>query len=171
MRRSFSSFLVPAAVVALAVSACSSGDDDDAAEPTLPGATEAPSGTSDEAISADDTAADTTTGDTEATTADTAEEVQTGESILDTVIANDVIRCGVRDDLPGFGSVDASGENVGFDIDFCRVFAAAVLGDATKVEFVDRSSRGPLHRPAIRRDRCACRATRRGRPAGTAPKG
>ena len=136
MRRSLFRFIAPVAVVALAVSACSSGDDDDAAEPTLPGATDAPEGTSDDAIAADDTAADTTTGDTEETTADTADEVQTGESILDTVIANDVIRCGVRDDLPGFGSVDAAGEFVGFDVDFCRVFAAAVLGDATKVEFV-----------------------------------
>ena len=103
MRRSFSHFLVPAAVVALAVSACTSDDDDGAAEPSLPGATEAPEGTSDDAIAADDTAADTTTGDTEGTTADSAEEVQTGESILDTVIANDVVRCGSNNAVPGFG--------------------------------------------------------------------
>jgi general L-amino acid transport system substrate-binding protein len=64
-------------------------------------------------------------------------EVQAGDSILDTVIANDVVRCGVRDDLPGFSSVDEAGEHVGFDSDFCRVIAAAVLGDSTKVEFVD----------------------------------
>jgi general L-amino acid transport system substrate-binding protein len=60
-----------------------------------------------------------------------------GESVLDTVIANDVVRCGTRDDLPGFATLDAAGERVGFDSDFCRVIAAAVLGDATKVEFVD----------------------------------
>ena len=137
MRRSFSHFLVPAAVVALALSACTSDDDDGAAEPSLPGATEAPEGTSDDAIAADDTAAETTTGDTEGTTADSAEEVQTGESILDTVIANDVVRCGSNNAVPGFGVVDAAGEHVGFDVDFCRVIAAAVLGDATKVEFVD----------------------------------
>ena len=53
------------------------------------------------------------------------------------MIANDVVRCGTRDDLPGFATVDAAGEHVGFDADFCRVIAAAVLGDATKVEFVD----------------------------------
>jgi general L-amino acid transport system substrate-binding protein len=64
-------------------------------------------------------------------------EVQAGDSILDTVIANDSLRCGVRDDLPGFNSVDESGDHVGFDADFCRVIAAGVLGDATKVEFVD----------------------------------
>jgi general L-amino acid transport system substrate-binding protein len=49
----------------------------------------------------------------------------------------DVVRCGTRDDLPGFATVDAEGEHIGFDADFCRVIAAAVLGDATKVEFVD----------------------------------
>ena len=84
------------------------------------------------------TAADTTTAGTEATTpgTGTAEEVQTGDSLLDTVIANDVVRCGVHDDLAGFAVVDDAGEYVGFDADFCRVIAAGVLGDATKVEFV-----------------------------------
>src|SRR5262245_28564192 len=60
-----------------------------------------------------------------------------GESVLDAVLEADVVRCGVRDDLPGFDSVDAGGDHVGFDADFCRVIAAAVLGDASKVEFVD----------------------------------
>lgn len=64
-------------------------------------------------------------------------EVQAADSILDSVIANDVVRCGVRDALPGFNLLDEAGEHVGFDSDFCRVIAAAVLGDATKVEFVD----------------------------------
>ena len=62
--------------------------------------------------------------------------MQTGESLLDTVKANDTVRCGVRDDLAGFAVVDDAGEYVGFDADFCRVIAAAVLGDATKVTFV-----------------------------------
>jgi general L-amino acid transport system substrate-binding protein len=48
-----------------------------------------------------------------------------------------VFNCGTRDDLPGFATLDASGEHVGFDSDFCRVIAAAVLGDATAVEMVD----------------------------------
>jgi len=60
-----------------------------------------------------------------------------GESLLDSVIANDVVRCGVRGDFPGFNILDEAGEHVGFDADFCRAIAAAVLGDSTKVEFVD----------------------------------
>ena len=43
--------------------------------------------------------------------------------------------CGVNDQLPGFGSVNDAGEFVGFDVDFCRAIAAAVLGDATAVRF------------------------------------
>ena len=39
--------------------------------------------------------------------------------------------------LPGFAMLDADGEHVGFDSDFCRVIAAAVLGDAEAVEMVD----------------------------------
>lgn len=58
-------------------------------------------------------------------------------SVLDAVREAGVVRCGVRPDLPGFNNVDASGEHVGFDADFCRVIAAGILGDATAVEFVD----------------------------------
>ncbi len=47
------------------------------------------------------------------------------------------VRCGTRQDLPGFASLDSSGQHVGFDSDFCRVIAAAALGDASKVEMVD----------------------------------
>jgi general L-amino acid transport system substrate-binding protein len=48
-----------------------------------------------------------------------------------------VVRCGTRDALPGFAVLTPEGDHVGFDADFCRVIAAAVLGDATAVEFVD----------------------------------
>jgi len=44
--------------------------------------------------------------------------------------------CGVNGGLPGFSFLDeASGENTGFDADFCRAIAAAVLGDPEAVEF------------------------------------
>lgn len=129
MRRSIIRFLAPVAAIGLIAGACSDDDDSGGAssEPTLPGS--AP---------ADSVATGESTAPTESagSTPDTAREVQTGDSTLDRVIANDVVRCGVRDDLAGFSVVDESGEYVGFDADFCRVFAAGVLGDATKVEFV-----------------------------------
>jgi general L-amino acid transport system substrate-binding protein len=43
--------------------------------------------------------------------------------------------CGVNESVPGFGVATEAGEYEGFDIDFCRVVAAAVLGDAEAVEF------------------------------------
>ena len=57
-------------------------------------------------------------------------------SLLDTVIERDRIICGVNETLPGFGIVDDAGAFSGFDIDYCRVVAAGVLGDANKVDYV-----------------------------------
>jgi len=139
MRRSnFRSWAAPLAVIAIAATACSdSGDDSDGAEPTLPGASTTAGG-GDDSIATGGSAADTTTAATDAggSTPGSADEVQTGESLLDSVQEAGTVRCGVRDDLPGFSSLDDAGEYVGFDADFCRVIAAAVLGDAEAVEFV-----------------------------------
>ena len=59
-----------------------------------------------------------------------------GSSLLDEVIDRDSVICGVNETLPGFGVVDENGNLSGFDIEFCRVVAAGVLGDADKVEYV-----------------------------------
>lgn len=45
------------------------------------------------------------------------------------------IICGVNGQLPGFSFLDPDGNFTGFDADFCRALAAAVFGDASKVEF------------------------------------
>jgi general L-amino acid transport system substrate-binding protein len=60
---------------------------------------------------------------------------EAGGSVLDDVKNRGTLRCGVNDAVPGFGFQTEAGEFEGFDIDFCRVVAAAVLGDATNVEF------------------------------------
>ncbi|MEZ5579170.1 MAG: transporter substrate-binding domain-containing protein [Candidatus Competibacteraceae bacterium] len=46
------------------------------------------------------------------------------------------LRCGVREGILGFSERDADEHWRGLDVDFCRAVAAAVLGDANKVEFV-----------------------------------
>ncbi|MEL7158769.1 MAG: transporter substrate-binding domain-containing protein, partial [Actinomycetota bacterium] len=56
-----------------------------------------------------------------------------GGGTLASVQDNDVIECGGNDTLPGFGIVDADGGFSGFDIDYCAVIAAGVLGDSSKV--------------------------------------
>jgi general L-amino acid transport system substrate-binding protein len=43
--------------------------------------------------------------------------------------------CGVSQGIPGFSSPDDKGNWAGIDVDFCRAIAAAVLNDATKVQF------------------------------------
>ena len=57
------------------------------------------------------------------------------QSLLEDVASRGSLRCGVNERLPGFGSVNDQGEFEGFDVDFCRAIAAAVLGDAEAVEF------------------------------------
>ena len=59
---------------------------------------------------------------------------------LQHVIDRDELWCGVKKTQPLFGYQEANGSVVGFDIDFCKAIAAAVLGDATKVEYVDASA-------------------------------
>ena len=54
---------------------------------------------------------------------------------LDQVRARGVVRCGVGESFPGFFAPDSTGVYRGFDTDFCRAVAAAVLGDAARVEF------------------------------------
>jgi general L-amino acid transport system substrate-binding protein len=49
--------------------------------------------------------------------------------------------CGVSQGLPGFSSPDDKGTWTGFDVDFCRAIAAAVLNDATKVKFTPLSAK------------------------------
>jgi general L-amino acid transport system substrate-binding protein len=55
---------------------------------------------------------------------------------LDTVKERGRLVCGVNTGLSGFSAPDANGVWSGFDVDFCRAVAAAVLGDAAKVEYV-----------------------------------
>jgi general L-amino acid transport system substrate-binding protein len=58
-----------------------------------------------------------------------------GGSLLAQVQDRGTLNCGVNDAVPGFGFQDEAGEFQGFDIDFCRVVAAAVLGDPEAVEY------------------------------------
>ena len=60
---------------------------------------------------------------------------QAQTSLLDEVKVRGNLVCGVNNQVPGFGVVDSAGEYSGFDVDFCRAIAAAVLGDADAVEF------------------------------------
>ena len=76
-----------------------------------------------------------------------SEAPSTGEGRLGDVQDRGQLICGVNGELPGFSFLDeASGDYSGFDVDFCRALAAAVLGDPELVEFrnVATDQRGPL---------------------------
>ena len=62
--------------------------------------------------------------------------VGAGAGTLDDVKSRGVLRCVVSTGIAGFAYPDASGVWKGFDIDFCRATAAAVLGDASKIKAV-----------------------------------
>jgi general L-amino acid transport system substrate-binding protein len=55
---------------------------------------------------------------------------------LEKVKARGTLLCGVNPGLMGFALKGADGKWEGFDVDYCKAVAAAVLGDANKVEFV-----------------------------------
>ena len=55
---------------------------------------------------------------------------------LDEVRQRGELRCVITTGLAGFAYTDESGNWQGFDVDFCRATAAAVLGDPNKVKFV-----------------------------------
>lgn len=121
-------------LVAGACSSSSGDDSSDTTDETIEGA--------DTDVGGDDAAtsepAETEPTDTDAAddTGDTVEVVQTEGGLLAAVQDAGVVKCGANEALPGFGVVDSAGEYAGFDIDFCKVVAAGILGDAEAVEYV-----------------------------------
>lgn len=80
----------------------------------------------------DDTTTETTAATTETTAGDTG---QAEGGILAAVQARGVLKCGVSGSATAFSELQADGSVTGFDADYCRYIAAAVLGDASAVEF------------------------------------
>ncbi len=106
------------------IAASCGNDDDDGAAPEAPEATAA---------------------STEAPAAPEPEETVTvvpsqDGGTLKAVLDRGHVLCGSRDDVPGFALLNDAGEYEGFDIDMCRVVAAAVFGDADAVEIVPVTS-------------------------------
>ena len=62
------------------------------------------------------------------------------ESTLDTIIERGRVVCGVKVDTPGFGVLNSDGSRSGNDVEFCRAVAAAILGNADSVDYVEATS-------------------------------
>jgi general L-amino acid transport system substrate-binding protein len=108
----------------LVLTACGGGATQTPAATSAPAETAAPA-----AAPAETTAPGTTEGPAPA-----AQVGGFGETLA-TVQARGNLICGVNAQVPGFGFVDSSGNFSGFDVDYCRALAAAIFGDATKIEF------------------------------------
>ncbi len=79
--------------------------------------------------------AEPTEAPAETTEETAAPAMQDGESTLAIVQERGVLNCGGNANVPGFGYLDPdTNEFAGFDIDYCKAVAAAVLGDAEAVE-------------------------------------
>lgn len=72
----------------------------------------------------------------------TLAQAQSPRATLATVKSRGILHCGVNEQLPGFSELNDKGEMIGFEADFCRTVAAAVLGDARKVKFVQTQLQG-----------------------------
>jgi general L-amino acid transport system substrate-binding protein len=66
---------------------------------------------------------------------------------LDDVRAAGELKCGINTGLAGFAFTDDDGNWRGFDVAYCRAFAAAVLGDADAVAYVNLT--GKTRFPAL----------------------
>lgn len=82
-----------------------------------------------------------------ATRAAAAERIAAGPTLA-AIKRRGRIACGVHEGLVGFAYTDNRGRWRGFDVDFCRALAAAVLGDANAVRFVPLNAGQRL--PALR---------------------
>ena len=63
-----------------------------------------------------------------------ASSQEDGGTLLDEVIERGTLRCGVNETVPGFGFDPGDGNIDGFDIDFCRAFAAALFNTSENVD-------------------------------------
>lgn len=70
----------------------------------------------------------------------TAAHLPAAAQTLKAVQDRGVLNCGISQGVLGFSTIDDKGVASGFDVDFCRAVAAAVLGDPAKVKFTPLST-------------------------------
>ena len=86
------------------------------------------------AACSDDDDSDSSSGDSDSE--ESAGSSQSEGGTLAAVVDRGSLNCGVNNSVPGFGFEAEDGTYEGFDIDYCKAIAAAVLGDPDAVEYV-----------------------------------
>ena len=56
-------------------------------------------------------------------------------SRLSLIQKRDELICGVSGKIPGFSFIEGDGSYKGLDVDICKAFAAAIIGDSEKIQF------------------------------------
>jgi len=64
-----------------------------------------------------------------------ASPTQENSSRLDLIKKRNELICGVSGKIPGFSFLGSNGSYQGLDIDICKAFAAAIIGDGKKVQY------------------------------------
>ena len=79
-------------------------------------------------------------GDGAVSSSDSLRPLQGAGSLLDAVKDRGKLVCGVYGAAVAFSETQADGSQKGFDVDYCRAVAAAILGDADAVVYVPLNS-------------------------------
>jgi len=119
--------------VTMFAAACGSDDAADNADGDSTSSDSDDSGSDDSG--SDDSGSDDSGSDDSGSDDETVDVTQGG--VLAAVQARGTLNCGVSGAGVGFSTTNADGRMVGFDADYCRAVAAAVLGDAEAVNFVE----------------------------------
>jgi general L-amino acid transport system substrate-binding protein len=138
--------LLVVCVLAMGMAACSTGDNQGAESQAADAPAESDAAEQDLGEAASDSDAEEQSEEpaveappdepaAEAQPEEPAQEPTAAGSLLQTVLDRETLVCGVNGQLPGFSVLNPEGDYEGFDVDFCRAVAAAVLGDANAVEF------------------------------------
>ena len=64
-----------------------------------------------------------------------ATTTQDSRSRLNLIKNRNELICGVSGKIPGFSFLKSDGSYQGLDVDICKAFAAAIIGDSTKVQY------------------------------------
>jgi general L-amino acid transport system substrate-binding protein len=121
-------------LLAVALAACTAPAANTPAPTEAVSATEG-TGTTEQATATTGSAAPADTPAASDTPAPADTPAQQAGGRIATIQERGTLICGYNGTLPGFGTIDSSGVVTGFDADFCRVLAAAILGDAEAVEW------------------------------------
>jgi len=129
---------------ALLATACGSSDDGDSSD-SAADTTEAADTSSDDA-SAEEAAEEPAEEEAmeeaaeepaeEAMEEEETVELTQGGGTVDAILSRGELNCGVSGAAIAFSVTQPDGSQVGFDADYCRAVAAAILGDAEAVNFV-----------------------------------